>query len=141
MVTNLSQEDIELLINEIKNKVDDETIIFPEPKDRIQFNVIDEDCKEYTINIQRKGINNNACTYLGRIGTDILLRLDVTTAKHKDRITGEEIHGTHLHIGEKVIPFNTENKTLFELCFKFFGLFTIKDCPNIIENPQLTLGI
>ena len=65
------------------------------------------------------------------------MRLDINpTAKHFDKKTGQYIIGPHLHIyseeyGNEAIPFDVNNKNLYELCFEFFKKFNVVELPEI----------
>jgi len=125
----------------LKKKIEEQTLSFPQAKGKLSFDVLGERrTDEFVINIDRKGINAHGCTYQGRIKSNniILLRLDINpTSVHKNPSDGSKIIGSHLHIYDEqmelreAIPFDVENKGLFELCYSFFEKF------NIIEPPEI----
>ena len=137
---SLSTEEAYELIEILKKKVEEEIYYFPNNSGRFEFEVISDDEKSFIVNVQRKGLNNGNCTYLGRLlnGT-ILMRLDVgKNIKHYDKKTNTTILGSHLHIyskeyGTEAIPFDIDNKDLFDICFDFFEKFHIIDPPTIAK--------
>ncbi len=141
MAMKLTTDEAKYLIDMMKNKVKDEIIDFPSCKGKIVFDVIGEKKNDlFTVNIDRKGKNANGCTYQGRVkaNNQILIRLDVNPSSvHVNPSNGKKIEGTHLHIySEKyemseAIPFDVNNKDLFDMCFEFFKLFNIVDVPTI----------
>ena len=86
-MNKLSQEEANELINALKRKIEEKIFYFPHEKGRLEFNVLSDDEKEFVVNIQRKGIRNDSCTYQGRlINGTVLMRLDINpTAKHFDK--------------------------------------------------------
>ena len=137
-MNKLSQEEANELINALKRKIEEKIFYFPHEKGRLEFNVLSDDEKEFVVTIQRKGIRNDSCTYQGRlINGTVLMRLDINpTAKHFDKKTGQYIIGPHLHIyseeyGNEAIPFDVNNKNLYELCFEFFKKFNVVELPEI----------
>lgn len=112
---------------------------FPKQKGMLQFDVIGEklDGHEFVVNIQRKGINSQSCTYLGRTKSNvILLRLDINpSGRHRNPSDGAVLVGNHLHIyteeydDKEAIPFHPENEHLYDICLEFFKRF------NIISDP------
>ena len=142
MAIKLTQAEADMLIDMLKKVVKKHTLKFPSAKGKLSFDVIGERrTDKFVVNIDRKGLNAQGCTYQGRIKSNnfILLRLDINpTAVHPNPSSGEKIHGSHLHIYtedhemREAIPFDTEGKDLYELCFTFFKRF------NIVEPPSLT---
>jgi len=141
MPIKLNQKEANNLIEMLKRTVEKE-VSFPTGKGRVEFDVSGDRRDDiFVINISRKGINATGATYQGRVRYSgaILMRLDVNpTAKHTNP-DGMQIVGTHLHIYTEehdmsmAIPFDVENKDLFQLCRTFFERF------NIIEPPQMTM--
>jgi hypothetical protein len=138
----LTQAEADMLINMIKRTVAEDSLAFPVAQGKMIFDVIGERRIDiFTINIDRKGINAQGCTYQGRIKSNnvILLRLDVNPSSiHINPSNGEKICGTHLHIYNEeyelseAIPFDIKNADLYDVCFAFFEKF------NIVEPPKIT---
>ena len=66
------------------------------------------------------------------------MRLDINpTGVHENPSDRKKIYGSHIHIYTEeyelaeAIPFDTEGKDLYDLCYTFFEKF------NIIESPQI----
>lgn len=140
----LSTEEAIELIETLKRKVIDQTYYIPNGKGRFEFEVVSDDDQSFIVNVQRKGINNDNCTYLGRLPEGIvLLRLDVgKNLVHYDEKTDTHIKGAHLHIysaeyGTEAIPFDVSNKNLLELCMDFFERFHIVEPPTIAQVTSL----
>jgi hypothetical protein len=122
----------------IKKAVEQQEIEFPSAKGRVEFEVIgNKQDEKFVVNISRKNINSQGASYQGRVSRsgEILMRLDVNpSGKHRNP-DGEMIDGTHLHVYTEehgmtmAVPFDVNNKDLFELCIVFFERF------NIIEPP------
>ena len=136
----LSTEEAIEFIETLKRKVIDQTYYIPNGKGRFEFEVVSDDDQSFVVNVQRKGINDNNCTYLGRLPEGIvLLRLDVgNTLIHYDKKTNTRIKGAHLHIysaeyGTETIPFDVSNKSLIDLCMDFFERFHIVEPPEIVQ--------
>lgn len=136
----LSTEEAIELIETLKRKVIDQTYYIPNGKGRFEFEVVSDDDQSFIVNVQRKGINNDNCTYLGRLPEGlVLLRLDVgNTLVHYDKKTDTHIKGAHLHIysaeyGTETIPFDVSNKDLLALCMDFFERFHIVDPPKVAQ--------
>lgn len=131
-----------LLINMVKKYIETNSLEFPNSGGRMEFEVIGERrTDKFVINITRKKKSDKSASYQGRMKKDdtILMRLDVNpSAVHTNPSTGEKIIGTHLHIYDEkfeiqeAIPFDIENKDLFQLCFTFFEKF------NIIVKPSIS---
>ena len=146
MAIKLTQKEADMLIDMLKKTADKE-IEFPSGKGRIEFNVVGDKREDiFAINISRKGINAGGATYQGRarISGVILMRLDVNpTAVHLNP-DGEKITETHLHIYSEeygdvwAIPFDVENKSLYDLCFTFFERFNIIEPPMVQYQMPLT---
>ncbi len=137
----LTQEEANKLISEIKDLLVKRSYAFPTGKGKLSFDVVGQkSLSEFSVSIERKGINNNACTYQGRIKSNniVLLRLDASPTAVHTNPSGEKIKGPHLHIysekyeSREAIPFNVENNDLYELCYTFFEKF------NIMQPPQIT---
>jgi len=142
MAIRLTQAEADMLIDMLKKFVEKRVLEFPSTKGKLSFDVIGERrTDEFVVSIDRKGLNALGCTYQGRLKSNnlILLRLDINpTAIHKNPSSGEKIHGSHLHIYteehdiREAIPFDTEEKNMYELCFVFFERF------HVVEPPTLT---
>lgn len=142
MAIKLTQQEATLLIDMAKKVVKQTNLEFPTTKGSIDFDVVGERRTDaFIVNIDRKGINAQGCSYQGRIKSSnmILMRLDVNpTAVHVNPSNGEKILGTHLHVYSETyemseaIPFDIGNKDLYKICFIFFERF------NIIEPPAIT---
>jgi len=149
MALKLTKAEAELLIEMMKKTVEKQQLHFPAGKGKLEFDVLGERrTDEFVVNIDRKGINAEGCTYQGRIKSNntILLRLDVNpTSIHVNPSNGEKIVGSHLHIYSEdyeiseAIPFDPENKGLYDLCFSFFKKFNIIEPPEIVY--QTTLNV
>ena len=129
----LTTEEALELINELKKKVNETTLNFPQLGKRLEFNVYaQKDGTKFIINISRNTIDKRKCTYQGRtyINNIPLLRLDITNSTHMNS-NGEKIKGNHLHIYNEetemreAIPFNVEDADLYEYCLQFFKKFNI----------------
>ena len=141
-IMKLTQIEANALIAMLKKTADDSFLLFPSEKGKLSFDVLGErNIDVFAVNIDRKGINAQGCTYQGRLKSNdaVLLRLDVNpTAVHINPSNGEKITGTHLHIYNEeyelseAIPFDTGDKDLYEICYTFFERF------NIIEPPEIT---
>ena len=148
MAIKLTQAEADMLIDMLKKVARKSTLKFPSSKGKLVFDVIGERrTDEFTVNIDRKGINNQGCSYQGRIKANdiILLRLDINpTAVHVNPSSGEKITGSHLHIyseeyemGE-AIPFSPDDKDIYNLCYTFFERFNIVEPPTITYQLSLT---
>jgi hypothetical protein len=136
----LTQKEADRLIAMLKKTVKDE-IEFPRGKGKVEFDVVGERKKDvFVINIERKGINSQGASYQGRArhgSGSLLLRLDVNPSGVHQNPDGEKMTGTHLHVYSEehemrmAVPFDIENKGLYDLCFTFFDKF------NIIESPKV----
>ena len=141
MANKLTQIEADRLIEMLKRTIEKSHLEFPSEKGSVVFDVIGERRTDiFTINIDRKGINAQGCTYQGRVESNniILLRLDVNPSSiHINPSNGEKIHGTHLHIYnegyemQEAIPFDIENKDLYDICYTFFKRFNIVEFPEI----------
>ena len=128
----------------IEKKSNKPNYYIPNGKGRFEFEVVSDDDQSFVVNVQRKGINADNCTYLGRLPEGIvLLRLDVgKNLVHYDEKTDTHIKGAHLHIysaeyGTEAIPFDVSNKNLLELCMDFFERFHIVEPPTIAQVTSL----
>jgi hypothetical protein len=140
----LTNEEAKHLINMLKHKIDEyKTFQFPDERGKLTLEVVGERrTDEFVVNIDRKGINAQGCTYQGRekVHNFILLRLDVNPTAVHINPSGERIFGSHLHIyseehdSKEAIPFDTDHKDLYQLCFKFFERFNIIDPPDLIQQ-------
>lgn len=139
----LTKNEADMLLNMMKQKATEhQSLQFPSLKGKLCFDVLGERrTDEFVVNIDRKGINGQGCTYQGRIKSNniILLRLDINpTAVHINPCSGNKIIGSHIHIYDEkmelreAIPFDVNNKDLFDLCYSFFEKF------NIIEPPEIS---
>lgn len=140
----LSTEQARELIELLKRKVIEQTYYIPSNNGRFEFEVVSDDDRSFVVHVQRKGINHDSCTYLGRLPNGIvLLRLDVgKNLKHYDRKTNTYISGSHLHFysdeyGTETIPFDVENKRLIDICIEFFEKFHIVEQPTIVQADLL----
>ncbi len=140
----LSTEEARELIELLKRKVIEQTYYIPNGNGRFEFEVVSDDDQSFIVNVQRKGINHDNCTYLGRLPNGVvLLRLDVgKTLIHYDKKTNTHISGAHLHIysekyGTEAIPFDVSNKDLIDICMDFFEKFHIVDPPQIAQATLL----
>lgn len=147
MATLLTYIEARRLIDMLKKTVQ-KNIEFPSGKGGIIFDVIGaKRTDEFIINIDRKGIAAEKCTYQSRIkqNNQVLLRLDIDpTGKHTNPgPDGELIRGNHVHIyteeyGIKyAIPFDINDRNLYDLCFEFFQKFNIIEPPEVVS--QLTI--
>lgn len=143
----LSQAEADELIAMLKRTVE-QVINFPDSKGSASFDVVGE-CRnnEFVINIDRKGMLAEKCTYQGRIkqNNQVLMRLDIDpNGKHTNpEPDGTIIYGNHLHIYTEehdmklAMPFDVENKDLYELCYVFFEKFKIIEPPNILYQQTI----
>jgi hypothetical protein len=148
MAIKLTKAEAETLIEMLKRFVQQHCLGFPSKKGKLEFDVIGErKTDEFVVNIDRKGINADSCTYQGRIKSNniVLLRLDINpTSIHINPSNHEKLVGSHLHIYSdefemsEAIPFDIEDKDLYELCFTFFEKFHIIEPPEILY--QITLN-
>jgi len=141
----LTQKEADMLIDMLKKTVEKE-ITFPELKGRVEFDVQGVRKEDvFAVNISRKGINASGASYQGRVRASgsILMRLDINPASVHINPDGEKITGTHLHIYTEeydmsmAVPFDIENKDLYQLCRVFLEKFNVIETPMI--NQQFTL--
>ena len=146
MATKLTQKEADMLIGMLKKAVEKE-IEYPSGKGRIEFDVTGDRREDiFAVNISRKGINAGGATYQGRVRTSgvILMRLDVNPTAVHPNPDGEKIVGTHIHIYTEehgdgwAIPFDVEDKDLYELCYAFFERFNIIEPPAVHYQLKLT---
>jgi hypothetical protein len=149
MAIKLTQKEADMLIDMLKKTIEKE-ISFPSGKGRIEFDVLGDRREDvFVINISRKRINANGASYQGRVRHSgiILMRLDVNPTSVHPNPDGQKITGTHLHIYTEeynmsmAIPFDVENKDLFQLCYIFFERFNIIEPPAIIQQQLIFEGI
>ena len=137
----LTQAEATRLIDMLKQTVEQQ-ITFPSEKGGASFIVTGNRQKdEFVINIDRKGKLAEKCTYQGRVRktNQVLMRLDVDPhGRHTNpEPNGMVVLGNHLHIYSEeygtrfAIPFDIENKDLYQLCFTFFEKFHIIDPPDV----------
>ena len=137
----LTQAEADKLIEMLKCTVE-KRIVFPEQKGGVSFTVIGERRDdEFIINIDRKGRIAEKCTYQGRVrqSNQVLLRLDIDpNARHTNPgADGEIVRGNHLHIYSEeydmkyAIPFDIQNKDLYNLCYTFFERFHVMEPPAV----------
>jgi hypothetical protein len=142
-MATLTQKEADMLIDMLKKTVE-KTIYFPSGKGRLEFDALGERREDvFAINISRKGINAVGATYQGRIRTGsgvVLIRLDVNPTAVHTNPDGEKISGTHIHIYTEghgtdiAMPFDVENKDVFDLCKTFFKRFNIIEPPTVIQQ-------
>ena len=146
MAFKLTQQEADILISMLKHSIEHE-ITFPCGKDRLEFDVRGERKNDiFVVNISRKGIDASKATYQGRVRASgaILMRLDVNPTSAHINPDGRKILGTHLHIYDEkhemafAIPFDIENKNLFQLCYTFFERFNIIEPPSMAQPLPLT---
>jgi hypothetical protein len=145
MAIRFTQKEADMLIGMLKKTVEKE-VSFPQRKGRVEFDVLGERRDDiFAINISRKGIDATGASYQSRIRTrgNILMRLDVNPTSAHTNPNGEKIIGTHLHIYTEehdmalAIPFDVENKELYQLCYSFFERFNIIEPPNVTQQLAL----
>ena len=144
MSNKISTQEATELVELLKNSIKRGAIAFPYTKGKITFDVKSEkDSKIFIINIDRKGIEASSCSYQGRLKSNnlILMRLDINpTGVHINPSSGERLDGSHLHIYteeyemKEAIPFDVNNKNLFQLCKDFFDKFNVTKPPRIEEQ-------
>jgi len=146
MATRLTKKEADMLIDMLKRTVEKD-IPFPVSNGRIEFDATGDRREDiFAVNISRKGIKASGATYQGRVRTSgvILMRLDVNPTSVHLNPDGEKITGTHLHIYTEdsdtgfAIPFDVENKDLYQLCYSFFERFNIVEPPNVMQQLTLT---
>ena len=143
----IKNEEAERLIKMFKRKVKEQVLSFPNENESISFDVFGERRDDrLVISINRKGINNKACTFQGRNRSNniIVLKLDINpTARHINPVTGDVIIGSHIHVYDEdmelrgAVPFDVQEDDLFSICSSFFQKFNIVEAPAI--NKQLTI--
>lgn len=141
----LKQEEAQRMIDALKKAAHDE-LYFPSGKGRLSFTAFGERRgDEFAVNIDRKGKLAEKCTYQGRVkqNNQVLMRLDIDpNAQHRNP-DDTLIRGSHLHIYTEeydmlvAIPFDVEDKNLFETCFTFFEKFHIIEPPDIIYQESV----
>lgn len=129
----LTTEEAIQLIDMMKERLTETTLLFPEIGNKLEFDVYarKEETK-FIVNINRGSINKKKCTYQGRtyINSIPLLRLDITNSIHINP-DGTKIIGNHIHIYNEThemreaIPFDINNPDLYECCLAFFRKFNI----------------
>ena len=143
----LTQSDIDLLLNMIKQLKSNDKIVFPPFGTEIKLDVISTTTKDkFIIDISRKGyIKINRCTYQTRYQKSIiLLRLDVNGPPHTNP-DGEVIPCPHLHIYREgyeskwAFPLqdkiNVQNPDdLIEILIRFLEYNKISNIPEIEEQ-------
>ena len=68
MALKLTQVEADMLIDMLKKTIKSHAIEFPSAKGKLTFDVVGERrTDEFVVNIDRKGINAQGCTYQGRI--------------------------------------------------------------------------
>jgi len=149
MAIKLTQKEADMLIDMLKRTVTKE-LQFPSGKGRVEFDVIgDKKNDVFAVNIQRKGINENSVSYQGRVrygSGAVLMRLDVNPTQAHPNPDGEKILGTHIHIYTEeygmgvAVPFDIENKDIYELCYSFFERFNIIEPPNVTMQMTISEG-
>ncbi len=143
----LTQAEADKLIQMLKKTVE-EQILFPIEKGGVSFHVIGERRgDEFIINIDRKGKMAEKCTYQGRVqqSNQVLMRLDIDpNGRHTNpEPDGRLIIGNHLHIYceehdmKFAIPFDPEDKGLYELCYTFFEKFHIIEPPEVFYQETI----
>ena len=140
VVGALKQEEAQRMIDALKKAAHNE-FFFPSGEGRLSFTAFGERRgDEFVVNIDRKGKLAEKCTYQGRVkqSNQVLMRLDIDpNARHRNP-DDTLIYGSHLHIYTEeydmclAIPFDIEDKSLFETCFTFFEKFNIIEPPDII---------
>ena len=72
------------------------------------------------------------------------MRLDVNPTTVHSNPDGEKITGTHIHIYTEehdmgfAMPFDVENRDLYQLCYSFFEQFNIVEPPRVIQQLGVT---
>lgn len=143
----LTQTEADKLIAMLKHTVEKQ-ILFPSQKGGVMFDVVGERRgDEFIINIDRKGKMAEKCTYQGRVkqSHQVLMRLDIDpNGKHTNpEPDGSVVCGNHLHIYNEeydmryAIPFDIENKDLYELCYTFFEKFHITEPPTVFYQQTI----
>lgn len=145
MTGTLTQAEANRLIEMLKKTVE-ERIVFPSQKGRISFSVIGErKNNKFTINIDRKGIKAEKCTYQGRVSqsNQVLMRLDIDPNGRHTNPDGKLICGNHLHIYHELydmkfaIPFDIKDQDLYQTCYTFFEKFNIVERPVVFSQCSL----
>ena len=134
------------LIDLLKNRVTEATLLFPSIGKKLEFDVYaTKNNSKFIINISRGSIDKKKCTYQGRtyLNNIPLLRLDITNSIHINP-DGKKIIGNHLHIyNEKhdmqyAIKFDIKRNDLYEYCLEFFKEFNIlEDTCNILYQTEM----
>lgn len=148
----LTQEEANRLISMLKRTVD-ECLVFPHSREEnASFLVIgDKAFDEFVVNIDRKGVLDENCTYQGRVrlSNQILMRLDIgKTLRHTNPkgAGGDTIVGNHLHVYREeydmacAVPFDANDDNLYEICYTFFERFNVIEPPEIIDQIALDEG-
>lgn len=141
----LRQEEANRLIEMLKRTIDQQ-IAFPSQKGRISLDVVGERREDvFVVNIDRKGKLAEKCTYQGRVqqSNQVLLRLDIDPNGRHTNPDGQTVHGNHIHIYTEehdmrmAIPFDIEDKDLYEVCYAFFEKFHIMEPPEVFNQQTL----
>lgn len=70
----------------------------------------------------------------------MLLEIDVNPSAIHINPDGEKISGSHLHVYTEeydtafAMPFDINNKDLYQLCYSFFKRFNIIEPPNVTHQ-------
>ena len=101
MAIKLTQTEADMLIEMLKRTIEKSHLEFPSENGSMVFDVIGERRTDiFTVNIDRKGINAQGCTYQGRIKSNniILLRLDVNPSSIHINPSTEKNSMEHIYI-------------------------------------------
>lgn len=143
----LTQAEADKLIAMFKSSLED-CIFFPSEKSGVSFYAVGERRNdEFIVNIDRKGKLLEKCTYQGRLrqSNQVLMRLDIdpngrhtNPPPYNDVIIGSHLHVyTEEHEMKLAVPFDPENKALYELCYTFFEKFHIMEPPTVLYQERL----
>ena len=143
----LTKEQADKLIAILKHIVE-QAITFPVQKGGIKFTVTGEQRNdEFIVNIDRKGIALEKCTYQGRVKKDntVLMRIDIDpNGRHTNPgENGETIIGNHIHIYTEeygmsyAMSLDIQDKSFYELCYLFFEKFHIIEPPDVFYQETL----
>ncbi len=144
----ISQQEIEYLLQVLKDLIDVQPLTFPSFSESKQYQVVSEDGRnKFIIDADRKGhINLSKCTFQERNSVNILLRLDLSGRPHTNP-DGEELPCPHLHIMKEncgtswayPLPEDifTNTSDLLLSFINFLEYCKVKDASNIIFQDRL----
>ena len=146
----LNQQEIDYLLQVLKDIVDTQPLTFPSASESRQYQVVSEDGRnKFIIDAEKKGhINMSKCSFQERYSVNILLRLDLSGRPHTNP-DGEELSCPHLHIMKEnygtswayPVPEGifTDTSDLLLSFINFLEYCKVKDVNNTIFQDRLGL--